>query len=337
MSQQIIRPGDFILEKVEPGALIKSNLINAIIENLQFLNSALPAGATGLVSVPNFVGRTLANARSILSEPTTHLNLGSVFDASGVGYSGAAANVQARLIVNQVPPFSSRVPSGTAIDLVLAFQPSTSTTTASNRPTITTVVGSQPGEVRIGDPVTINGSNFELIPGNNQVIFGSTNAPTPLSSNGDALVVVVPEISPGESVEVRVRVPGRTPNDTSLPVTVKVLPRAEQPQPVITGVSVPAGNPANTITEGDDITINGMAFAASVGNNRIFLSSIQITPDESRSTPTALVVRVPDTLSEALGISGSGRRAVPIRVRNLDIEDPTRNVSAEFTDIILEV
>lgn len=340
MSRRITLPGDSEPLKVQPGDLIRSDLINAIIDNLEALNRAVAgAGTTGLVSVPNFVGRSLSDARAILSQATTHLNLGSVFDASGVGFSGAAPSVQTRLVVNQVPTPGSRVAGGTAVDLVLAVAQGGGTTPTSNRPTITSIVGARPGEVRVGDTATINGSNFDLTPGNNQVTFGDRPAPPPTSSNGNALVVQVPEVTSatGGQVNVTVRVPGRTPNDTSLPFPVTVLPRATQPQPAITGVLTPSGNPPNTVTEGDEITVNGTGFAASPARNRVFLHTVEVTPNAQRSTQTALVLTIPNTVSEALGMTGSGRRPLPIRVRNLDIEDPTRNTSPEFTGITLEM
>ena len=324
MSQQITNPGDLILSRVNPGDLIKSELINAIIANIEELNRALAGtGGVGLVSVPNMVGLTLAAARALLTQPTTHMNLGAVFDVFGQNVSAVLASAQPRLIVNQVPPSGARVVSGTALDLVLAGVPSAGggTTTPSQLPVITLFTPPNP---RIGESLTISGDNFETTPALNEIFFGPERrqAPEPSFSNRATIIVEVPEIAaPPTGTQEKPDVPvfvKTTRGEVQGRVTIRA--RSAVPLPTIGTVLTPAGNPPNTIVPGDRITINGTAFAATPARNVVSFESFRATPTGAGTGGSGLLVIVPPTLGTDLNMSEGDERTIQMTVRNLDTD-----------------
>jgi hypothetical protein len=327
------------IDKVKPGDLIKSELINAMIDNLESLTQAMSGiGGIGLIVVPNLVGRTLGEARALLSDPTAHLNLGAVFDVFGLAASAVATDAQTRLVVNQVPPSGARVAVGTALNLVLSVrQPSTTTggdTVPSDKLVLDSIHPFTPSPVRIGDPLTISGDNFDLSRDLNEVLFDGKKADMPLSSTKKSLVVVVPNIDnpptgPAQKeVTVLVRAKGQEAS-----AKLNLLAKSDVPRPAITGVMTPAGNPPNTIAPGDIIKVNGNAFASSPTRNEVFLDSLKLTPRATDSTANSLSVVLPDNLATVFNMSAGDTRKIDITVRNPD----TALLSTPFKGITLAI
>ena len=105
------------LKKVQPGDLIKSDLINLIIERLLDLSSKIAgAGGTGSVTVPNLFGRTICEAATIIKQPQINLQLSNVVDAFGTSIDPDLIESKSRLIINQVPDPGVRVNSGSLIE-----------------------------------------------------------------------------------------------------------------------------------------------------------------------------------------------------------------------------
>jgi hypothetical protein len=322
MSTPIVRPGDLVLERVRPGDLIKSDLINAIIQNIEALNTALAGvGGVGLVIVPNTIGRTLAEARAILSNPTTHMGLGGIIDVMGQPVSAVADEAQVRRVVSQVPPSGSRVTSGTAMSLVLSVRPGTGGgTTTSDKPAITNV-----STGRINEAVTITGSNFELAREDNHVFFAGVEAEVPLTASRTILTVRVPEISlPGTGGGTEVDVLVRTPAGEA-PGRATVLPKAEVQKPRVTGVS------PTTVTEGGTVTITGTGFADTPSQNEVLFDAQVVRP--TGGTAGSLTVVIPNTFSETFNVTAGNQRILQIRVRNTQTEltsDPDTSRSVSF-------
>jgi len=285
MSQRIVSPADLILDRVRPGDLITSDLINAIIANIAELNTALAGiGGAGLVVVPNTIGKTLAEARAIISNPTTHLNMGGIIDVTGQSVSAVADEAQVRRVVSQAPVPGARVISATALSLVLTIRPGTggSGTTPSDAPVIQSVATG-----RIGDVVAINGNNFELAREDNDVLFAGVPAETPLTATKTMLTVRIPEITlPSGSTGTTVDVLLRTAHGEA-PGTAVVQPKAAVPTPRVMGVS------PTTVSEAGTLTITSAMTQAGAGCEKINYDPLVMADGIGPTNDPVLLFRSP--------------------------------------------
>jgi IPT/TIG domain-containing protein len=281
------------LKKVQPGELIKSDLMNLIIEKLLALDTGTQP--TGSVTVPNLFGRTLSEAATVIKQPQISLQLSNVVDAFGAPLDPDLTENKSRLILNQVPEPGARVNPGSLIDLLVAAKPSTSTTGTSLKPTINTVNPFNPAKVPIGQDVTINGNNFALDRTKNRVTFDGVAAvgdPTPESSK-NKLVVKVPAISaaPAEGQEKEVTVVVTTPDGgASDGVKLVVLPPLAGANPTITSIQ---SSDVDFARVGEVIIINGSGFSSTLTQNQVTFDTVNTFPEQTGNTPEKITVKVP--------------------------------------------
>lgn len=307
MSTPIVSAGDLILRRVNPGDLIKSDLINAIIQNIEALNTALAGvGGAGLVTVPNTIGRTLAEARTIIINPTTHMNMGGIIDVTGQSVSAVAEEAQVRRVVSQVPVPGARVVSGTAMSLVLSIRPGTGGGTPSDVPTIQSVAAG-----RIDEVVAITGNNFELAREQNQVFFAGVKANDPATATKTMLTVRIPDIglppgAPATEVDVLVRTPHGEASSKAM-----VSPRAQVPSPQVAEVS-----PVQ-VSELGSVTVKGTQFAVQPSQNEVLFGEGGASLIPQSGTPGSLTVVIPTGFFAPFNVQPGIPLPVRIRVRNL--------------------
>lgn len=168
-------------------------------------------------------------------------------------------------------------------------------------PAITNV---NPGSGRVGDTVTITGTNFESNRGtaNGKVFFGSQEAASGdyVSWTNTEIQVNVPTGSPSNG-DITVK----TGNNTSGSVNFDVLPK-------ITSLSVSQG------VIGSSVTINGHTFGASQGNSFVQFGSTNASITSWNNT--SITATVPSGIS--------GQVAVKVTVK--------ANVSGDATEETLE-
>src|SRR5262249_28155126 len=104
---------------VQPGEVIRSSFINNLIDQLNALSTGAPAPG---VSVPDVFGRTLSQARTLITQPSVNLALGTTLDAFGTAVDPNASASANRLVIGQAPAAGSLVPVGSPVNLVLAAQ-----------------------------------------------------------------------------------------------------------------------------------------------------------------------------------------------------------------------
>lgn len=284
-------------KQVQPGDIISSELINAILAQLQSLGTGATAGTQ---SVPNLIGTRLVDARSVLAEPSLKLSLGFVIDVAGASIDPFAAANVATIVLNQSPPAQARVAPSTSVNLVVT---QASTTPPPPAPTITgteTPTGTATTRFAVNATMIIVGTNFSATSSQNLVTFDGTPATTVTVDPNDPtrrLQVVVPTgipeapVEPGDPDRAGVVVRVQTAGSAAATTTVTVAAPVPE-QPTIVSIS------PSTQFEGEDITIVGTNYAESV---QVLIRSVQATV-VSR-TPTQLVATVPqfsDILSGAL-------------------------------------
>ncbi len=299
------------LEKVKPGDLIKADLINGLIDVVGEHTAVLSGiGGVGLVSVPNLVGRTFADARAVINLPATHMVLGSVFDAYGQVVNVIATEAQTRIVLNQTPPPGARVAGGTTLSLVLSVRPSAAGTVPSDLPVIKSF---DPASTRIGEVVVINGDNFDVSRSANEVFFAGVKADTPLTADQKTLGVRIPDIpdpptgTATKEVDVRVKTPrGEAASKTT------VRAKAAVQKPVIASLT------PTMVTQGSTLTITGTGFASTPANNRVLFESREVVPQGGAAG--TLTVVIPDTFAAAFGVSSGNQRLLHVVVRNNETE-----------------
>jgi hypothetical protein len=265
---------------VQSGEVIRANVINTLIDQVNALGSGAPGPG---VTVPNVIGRPLSQARTMITQPSVNLSLGLTIDASGVLVDPNAPASATRIVIMQSPPAGTRATVGSAVDLALATlgpgpspqpKPVINSLSASSRP--------------IGQPVTILGDNFDLSAANNQVTFNGTAAGVPSPASKTSLTVLVPPLaSPPVSATIVVTTPaGGSSNGFSITVTAPL----GTPNPTISSIDV-SPNPIAVV--GQTITINGTNFDATTpANNKVLFDAVQV--DAATATATKLTVVVPN-------------------------------------------
>ena len=285
------------LKKVEPGDLIKSELMNQIIYRIEELTNKVGGlGETGSVTVPSLFGRTLLQAATIIKQPQFSLQFGNVVDAFGTSIDPDLTESRSRVIINQIPAPGARANPGGAIDVLIAASGSTGggTNQQSNKPIINTTNPFNPVKVPIGQDVTIFGNNFALDRTKNKVTFDgvpSPEDPTPESTK-TMLVVKVPAIPnpPPAGGEKQVTVIVETPDGRSAGANLTLLPALSGQDPKIDSITS-SGQDFARIDE--VITLNGAGFSTSLAENRISFSDVTTSPEPTGNSATVLKVKVP--------------------------------------------
>ena len=287
-------------DRVRPGDLIQSDLMNLILQRLQELSDSISGlSDTGRVSVPSVFARTLADARTILALPMNRLNVGNVIDAFGLAVDVNAVESRTRLVVNQIPPPGARVASGSAVDLVLAAKQGTGGTTPSTLPTIDPSVARL--KTPIGEEVIITGSNFAQLRSDNQVFFDNVPAPVPSAQSGTtALFVRVPDVTNPPTGTQEKQVPLRvviTPTGQAATSTTILLAKLAVSIPTVSSIDIA---PNDTGVLGELVTIHGTGFAAAAADNVVLFGTQRATAETTGSNTTTLVVRVPRDIPEVV-------------------------------------
>lgn len=276
-------------EKVEPGDIISSELMTAILNRLSELSESIIAGSQ---VVPNVFGVRLPEARSLIIQSPSQLSLGFVVDVSGATidpFTPANANL---IVLNQSPSANNRVPPNTPINLLVS-RVSGNTTPEKPAPIIThteTLIGNISTTFPVGGTMVLVGSNFDAIAALNTVTFDNrhgivTNDPADPTRR---LYVVVPSGIPGAPVNIgdnpksNVVIQVQTTSSTTATATITVTAPLEA-QPSIVSVE------PSSQYEGEKITI--------IGAN--FTDSLQVlirdkVADISSISPTQIIATVPD-------------------------------------------
>lgn len=274
-------------KQVQPGDVISSELMNAILAQLAELGELGPAGTQ---VVPSVLGTRLADARALITQPSRQLVLGFVIDVSGAAVDPFQAANAGAIVLNQSPAADARVAPNTSVSLVVT-EASTAPVPA---PTITrteTPTGTVATAFSVNATMVVVGTGFAAVASQNTVMFNGTRATTVTADPADPtrrLLVVVPPGIPGAPVN---------PDDSDLPgVVVSVQPLGsaaatttitvtapEASQPTISSVS-----PASPF-ERQNITI--------VGTNFVDAARVLIRDEPATIvsiTPTQIVATVPD-------------------------------------------
>jgi IPT/TIG domain len=249
--------------QVQPGEVISSDLLNAILDELARLGGTVGPGGTQIV--PNVFGTLLGDARAMILQPARQLALGFTYDVSGAAIDPLAAANFNLIVLSQSPPPDARVAPNTPVNLVVS-RAGSGTTPTTQPPTISrteTPTGTVTTSFPVNAPMVIVGTNFSATASQNTVTLN--NVPATVSADPAdptrRLLVVVPPGIPGAPVN---------PGDPALPnVTVRVqTPAATQATTTITITAPVAGQPTissvtpATQTENSNITIAGTNFAA---------------------------------------------------------------------------
>jgi hypothetical protein len=276
--------------QVQPGEVISSDLMNAILAELVRLGGS--AGPDGTQQVPNVFGAFLGDARAAILQPARQLTLGFTYDVSGAAVDPLASANFNLVVLNQSPAAESRVAPGTPVNLVVS-RAAGGTTPTTPAPTITqteTPTGTVSTTFAVNATLVIVGTNFSATASQNTVTFD--NVPAPVTADPAdptrRLSVTVPTGIPGAPVN---------PGDPSRPnVVVRVQTTASTPATTTITVSAPvAGQPTiSTVTpgtqfEGSNVTIAGTNFVAST---QVLIRGVAATI--VTRTLTQIVATVPD-------------------------------------------
>jgi hypothetical protein len=275
---------------VQPGDIISSDLMTAILTRLAELSDVQP---TGTQVVPNVFGTRLTDARSLITQPVRQLTLGFVIDISGASVDPLAAANLSLIVLNQNPVANSLVALNTPVNLVVSQASAGSGPPVVQPPTITqteTPTGTVTTNFAVSSTIVLVGTNYSATASENTVTFNNIAA---IVSGDPAnptqrLFVTVPTGIPGAPVDAGdsdltgvnlvVQTLSGTPAITTITLTAPVAD-----QPAI--VSVSPGSPFETT----DITITGTNFTSTAevlirGQSATIVSN----------NPTQLVATVPN-------------------------------------------
>jgi hypothetical protein len=293
-------------KKVVEGELIKSDWVNSLLEKLGELNAKviqLSAGIpAGTVTVPNVFGKTLFQARQILTLPSLKLTLGNVLDSNGASINAQSPGSFSLNVLGQYPVPGAKATPGSAVNLLVAGKAESAPSPPSKAPTIT---GFSDDKTPIGELVDIVGTNFALDKDDNDVTFKNIPAQVLTGTNLE-LTVRVPNIpglpeSGGNGVAVVVKVKTASGEDTANHLILPALGEGEPPS--ITLPLIPKTPAVNA-----KLTINGANFAAKAEHNIIHFDTIKV-PAASSINNSQLTVIVPNNV-----IASPGQKAVVLMV-----------------------
>lgn len=297
--------------QVLPGQIISSELFNAMLAEIQSLQTALGqvGSAPGTVPVPDVFGRTLSEARAIIAQPARQVTMGSVLDVTGATIDPLAQPNRLLVVLNQSPIAGTRVLPGSSVNLVVSGAAGGGPVVRPP-PIITqllTAAGTPATSFRVGEGMTISGANFDPASSNNAVSFdGVSVTPQPNAQDPTRrLFVIVPTGIPGVPTSTGgvprdgVPITVTTSGAASATITTTIAGPATTPPPQITGITP---NPAALNT---NVTISGQRFSATANQNIIAFAGITATNIVSAST-TQLILQIPAGIP-GLNQSGSNR------------------------------
>lgn len=307
---------DTVLDRIGPGKLIRSDVLEWIVERIRDLRDQVGTGET--VEVPVFMGRTLEDARLILQEGSVSLRLGPVLDVAGNSVDPRDGANRGRIVLMQTPgPNEKTIPDRQVRLLVAAADEE-----SMPAPVIESF-GSEP--VRVNEEVIIRGKHFpslwESSRGDSVTFDGVEGTVQVAQSSEQVLVVRVPENIPGvpssgeetTDVPITITTPGGTASGT-----LTVQPSSGQATPKINEiVSVDDGE----IRVGGNIEIRGTGFSDTPAENKVIYGTIE--RDATQRTSQGIIAPVPS--AQDLGISGDGQ-TISVKVRAAGIESESRSV-----------
>jgi hypothetical protein len=268
---------------VNSGGLITAEFMNQIIARINDIDGRTGT-ATGTVTVPLLVGRTLGQARAILQAPSTQLQMGEVLNTSGAFIDTLTNDSLALTVINQMPAANARVSPGTA---VLLLVPGTGGSSGHSNLAITSIT---PNPAATNSLVTINGQGFDPDRTLNLVTFDNVAVPEPPTQQSTTfqLIVRVPQGIPnipttqGQSranVPVQVQSPGG-----SVSGSVAVGPASAQPKVTVNAI-------AATMQVNTSVQITGSNFSANQGALAVRFNGV--AANITASTPTSITFTVP--------------------------------------------
>ncbi len=311
--------------QVQPGDIITSEFMNALLGELEFMRKDLDKlldQGTGDVIVPDVFGRTLAEARTMITT-LGQLAMGSVLDVSGKLVDYSHSDVQLSRALYQLPAAGTRVVPGSSVNLVISATeggtgpgPAPNPTIAELRLPDDTVAT----RFAVGTGMIIIGTNFDVVSTNNEVTFaGQPATVTPSAVEPTTRIrVVVPTGIPGAptapgqddltgvSIVVRNTVTGR---QTS--TTCTIAPPPEIATPHISSIE------SGVHIVGNSVTISGSGFSEVEAENEVFFDE---TPAEvpTSSSEISLTVIVPGGIP---GVSDIPKTVqVTLRVNRVDAD-----------------
>jgi IPT/TIG domain/PASTA domain len=276
-----------LLSHVQPGQVIRASAWNGLVDEVNALQTGAPGSG---VTVPNVIGQPLSQARTLLTQPPVNLSLGTTIDAFGQLVDPDTSG--SRVVINQTPNFPMRVPVGSAVDLLLAAQ---SGTGPGPQP-LPVITGFNNTATKIGQPITIQGDNFDPSGPNNTVTIDGTGAGIPSPASKTSLTVVVPPVSnpPTGSQQKTVDVIVTTGAGSSVPKQTLIEAPSANPTPTILNIDTSPN--VGFALVGQTITITGTNYSTTPANNKVVFNpvqnNIQVTPTTVVS-PTELTVVVP--------------------------------------------
>ncbi len=294
---------------VQPGDVISSDLMNAILAELARLGGG--TAPTGTQLVPNLFGNFLGDARAAILAPSRQLAMGSVLDVGGAAIDPIATVNVNRIVLNQHPSAGNLVTPGTPVSLVVSGT-AASPETPAPAPTISgteTLGGNASSSFAVGSDLLVVGTGFSATGAQNSVTFnGISAAVTPAPDNPTRrLIVRVPTGIPGAPA---------APGDPDLPnVTLSV--RIGSGEAATATVTLAAPSPQqpsiDAITpspqfEGQTATLTGSNLDA---GTQVRIEGIDVPVVDTR--PTQIDVTVPDlgltagvTVRVSLAVSNDG-------------------------------
>lgn len=316
--------------RVQPGDIISSEFMNALLNEVESLREKLDElmkNVPGTVIVPNVFGRTLLEARTIITSPG-QLGLGSVLNVAGKLIDPLATENRTLLVLFQLPTVGERVVAGTSVNLVVSSTEAGTGPGPSPDPVITEL--RLPDETpatrfAVGTGMIIMGINFDVVSSNNEVTFaGQTATVTPSAFEPTRRIhVVVPTGIPGAptasgqadltgvTIVVRNTVTAR---QTTTTCTIAAPPEIAPPHIS----SIPAG----PHLVGSPVTITGTGFSAVAAENNVFFDG---TPAAVPTTASeiSLTVTVPSGIP-GLGSIGDPPKTVQVTltVNEIDADAP---------------
>lgn len=287
--------------EIKPGDLITAEMLNAILGRIETLEDQLlllvGSVGTGPIVVPDLMGRTLAQTRSMLSQPNVNLNIGQAFDAFGNLVDIDLSSVQLRVVLNQHPMPGIRVATGSVIDIVLSASGQSGTGGNGGSPNLQPRVDAfVPTTPRIGETLRIEGANFSPFRAQNQVTFNGMAGTVLPASTPTALSVTIPNIQnpPAENETVSVTLILTTPTGSVTSEGFEIRGAATDTPTIETLMqNDTVVNPGGVIVVGSDLTISGSNYGESEDGIVVRLGTTDLTISSSDLASGILTVEVP--------------------------------------------
>lgn len=281
---------------VEPGDLITSALWNSLRGKVLDLEAQVQqlsgSVGTGNVIVPEVFGRTLKQAKAMITLPALQLTVGFVIDAFGKPVDISQTASDSLIVIGQMPAAGDRVSAATSVNLAVSAVPNS----VVDPPKPPKITGFNPSPVPAGIEVTIGGENFTSTIGDITLTFDGVATPIN-SSTPTTIKAVVPKTMPNgpnkvgdptnNGVKVHLVVKGVATDATcsvSAPLSDAVSPKIDTITP----------NPG-VFTQ--DLTIIGSGFTSVKEDHRVTFDGKPVDGVIPKTaTPTTLTLALPESL-----------------------------------------